>query len=157
MVELYLRVIDRVLTPLLLVISIVLFLRGHNMPGGGFIAALLASAAIALQILSYGALIVRRRVGPFLQPAIGIGLLLAVSSAIFGILTDGAFFRSVWTTFTVFGQEIEIGTPVFFDLGVFLTVVGVTVSFLLGLSESVFVAPRIRLHLDRNEPEEPQP
>lgn len=157
MVELYLRLVDRILTPLLLLISIVLLLRGHNLPGGGFIAGLLASAALALQILAYGAAIVRKRIGPLLQPTIGIGLLLAVGSALVGVFTSGAFFRSVWWHFTFLGREIEIGTPVVFDVGVFLTVAGVTVTFLLGLSESVFVTSRVRAPLRKPDGKEPAP
>lgn len=157
MVELYLKVIDRILTPLLLVISVVLLLRGHNLPGGGFIAALLASAAIALQILAYGAPNVRSRIGPWLQPVIGIGLLLAVGSALFSMFAAGAFFRSIWWEFELLGQHFEIGTPMFFDFGVFLVVTGVTVSLLLGLSESVFDTPRVGNVRRPDEPEEPRP
>ena len=64
MPELYLRLLDRILTPILLVLAVWLFWRGHNQPGGGFIAALAASAAFQLQILSRGDDFVRSWVGP---------------------------------------------------------------------------------------------
>jgi multisubunit Na+/H+ antiporter MnhB subunit len=54
MTEIYLRLVDRILTPILLLIAIFLFLRGHDLPGGGFIAGLVAAAAIELTILALG-------------------------------------------------------------------------------------------------------
>ena len=133
MPELYLRLLDRILTPVLLILAVFLFLRGHNNPGGGFIAGLVASVAFELQILSRGDRFVRRRVGPFLHPLMGIGLLAAVSAALIG-LVEKEFFDSVWVKGHVGAFEVELGNPVLFDLGVFMVVVAVVVSFLLGLS-----------------------
>ena len=133
MPELYLRLLDRILTPVLLVLAIYLFLRGHNSPGGGFIAGLVASVAFELQILSRGERFVRKRIGPYLHPMIGVGLLAALTAAVIGLI-EGEFFDSVWTEAHIGAIEIELGNPVLFDLGVFLVVVSVVVSILLGLS-----------------------
>jgi multisubunit Na+/H+ antiporter MnhB subunit len=133
MPELYLRLLDRILTPILLILAVYLFLRGHNAPGGGFIAGLVASVAFELQILSRGERFVRKRLGPYLHPLIGIGLLCAVVAALIG-LGDNEFFESVWLKAEVGAVELELGNPVLFDLGVFLVVTSVVVSFLLGLS-----------------------
>lgn len=133
MPELYLRLLDRVLTPVLLLLALFLFLRGHNQPGGGFIAGLAAAAAIQLQILSRGDDFVRRRVGRYLQPVTGIGLILALLAAAIGLLQDG-FFQGVWVFWHIGELEIELGTPQLFDVGVFLIVVSVVVSYLLSLS-----------------------
>jgi multicomponent Na+:H+ antiporter subunit B len=133
MPELYLRLLDRILTPVLLILAVYLFLRGHNNPGGGFIAGLVASVAFELQILSRGEGYVRRRIGPYLHPLTGIGLLAALSAALLGLI-EGEFFDSVWVSVHVGAVELELGNPVLFDLGVFLVVVSVVVSFLLGLS-----------------------
>lgn len=135
MTELYLRLLDRALTPILLILAAFLFLRGHNEPGGGFIAGLAASAAIQLQILSRGDVFVRRRIGPYLQPTAGIGLLISLSAALIGY-SNGGFFKNVWAFFHIGEIEIELGTPLLFDLGVFIMVVAVVVSFLLALSRS---------------------
>jgi multicomponent Na+:H+ antiporter subunit B len=134
MPELYLRLLDRVLTPILFVVAIFLFLRGHNAPGGGFIAGLVAAAAFQLQILSQGDEAVRARVGQHLQPLAGIGLLCAAGAALLGLI-NGTFFQSVWIFAELGALHIEQGTPVLFDLGVFLVVVSVMTSFLLGLSK----------------------
>ncbi len=85
MPELYLRFLDRILTPVLLLLAVYLFLRGHNAPGGGFIAGLVASVAFELQILSRGERFVRKRLGPYLHPLMGIGLLSAVVAALIGL------------------------------------------------------------------------
>lgn len=133
MPELYLRLLDRLLTPVLLILAAYLFLRGHNEPGGGFIAGLAAASAIQLQILSLGDQPVRERLGRYLHPMTGIGLLLALASALVG-LVDGGYFKSVWWTITIGEVEVDLGTPLFFDLGVFIVVFAVIVSFLLSLS-----------------------
>lgn len=137
MVELYLRLLDRVLTPLLMLIGVVLLLRGHDAPGGGFIAALLVSAAIASQILANGASVMRDRIGRALQPMIGAGMLLAIGSALLGLLTGQGFFHAIWWTIQLGPIDYKIGTPVLFDFGVFSTVTGATISFILGLSTNV--------------------
>ena len=115
MTELYLRLLDRVLTPILFIIAVVLLLRGHDLAGGGFIAALVVASAFALQILSRGAFEVRRRIGRFLQLTIGFGLFLAVISAFLGVVYGQGFFRGIWWEFHFATGDIKIGTPVTFD------------------------------------------
>ncbi|MGL4648455.1 MAG: MnhB domain-containing protein [Caldilineaceae bacterium] len=141
MVEYYLRVLNYLLTPVLLLLSVVLLLRGHDLPGGGFIAGLLAAAAFALQILARGAEDVQQSTRRWMTPIIGIGLLVAVVSAMLGVVFGSAFFEGIWVTLAFGTIKYKIGTPVTFDFGVFLTVLGVSVSFLLGLSQGIVVAP----------------
>jgi multicomponent Na+:H+ antiporter subunit B len=134
MPELYLRLLNRILTPVLLLLALYLLLRGHNLPGGGFIAGLMAAAAFELQILSRGHEPVRRAIGPYLNSGIGLGLAVAIGSGIAGLL-EGTFFKGVWfeVRLPVLGH-LDVGTPIIFDLGVFLVVASVTTSYLLGLS-----------------------
>ena len=135
MTELYLRLLDRVLTPVLLILALFLLLRGHNLPGGGFIAGLMTAAAFQLQILSRGEANVRRQVGRFLHPGIGIGLLVAVGAGIVGVIDTG-FFKSLWFDIPLGPLgHLEVGTPVIFDLGVFTVVICVVTSYLLGLNQ----------------------
>ncbi|MCB0130292.1 MAG: MnhB domain-containing protein [Caldilineaceae bacterium] len=137
MTELYLRLVDRVLTPILLLLAFFLLVRGHDLPGGGFIAALMAAIAFYLQILARGSAQVRRELGRFLQPGIGVGLLLAVGSAWMG-LAYGGFFKAGWGPELHFGTfHLKLSTPLIFDLGVFITVICFAISYLLGLSETV--------------------
>ncbi len=95
MLALYLRLLDRILTPILLLLALWLFVRGHNQPGGGFIAGLAAAAAFQLQILSRGDEYVRGLVGPYLQPMTGVGLTLTTIAALLG-LVKGSFFKAIW-------------------------------------------------------------
>lgn len=133
MPELYLRLLDRIISPVLLLLSIYLLFRGHNEPGGGFIAGLAAVAAIQLQILSRGAAHLRGWLGPLLHPITGLGLFMAVLAALFGLL-QGGFFAPLWWFGEIGAVEIELGTPILFDLGVYLVVISVITSYLLGLS-----------------------
>lgn len=148
MPELYLRFLNRILTPVLLLLSLYLLLRGHNLPGGGFIAGLMAAAAFQLQILSRGHDRVRRTIGPYLNSGIGLGLAVAICSGIVGLL-DGIFFKGVWFSLNLpLLGYLKIGTPVIFDLGVFLVVVSVATSYLLGLSRVSDAAALIRHDTD---------
>lgn len=134
MPELYLRLLDRLLTPVLLLLAIILLLAGHNSPGGGFIAGLVVAAAFELQILSRGDQYVRNALGSYLQPIMGVGLLMAVSAALIGIL-QGGFFKGVWWKGHLGPLTLELGTPMLFDIGVFCVVFSVVTSYLLGLSD----------------------
>jgi len=134
MPELYLRLLDRIMTPILLIVALVFLLRGHNLPGGGFIAGLLVASAFQLQILSRGDTTVRQRIGPHLRTLTGLGLSLAVLAAILG-LVRGTFFEGVWWKSSLGALHLEASTPLLFDIGVFLVVLSFVTSFLLGLSD----------------------
>jgi multicomponent Na+:H+ antiporter subunit B len=133
MTEIYLRLVDKILTPIVILIAIFLFLRGHDLPGGGFIAGLVAASAIELTILARGVEATRDRYGPWLIPLAGLGLLTAVTAALIGIY-GGGFFRGIWLEFYLFGDKLKVGTPQLFDLGVMFVVIGMALTYLLRLS-----------------------
>ncbi|MBW7885522.1 MAG: Na(+)/H(+) antiporter subunit B [Caldilineaceae bacterium] len=147
MTEIYLRLVDLVLTPIIVIIAIILFYNGHDLPGGGFIAGLLIAAAIELHILSAGATEARRRYGRLLMPLVGVGLGAAVSAALLGMY-GGGFFKGLWVEFYLNGEKVKFGTPQLFDLGVMLVVVGMSITYLLRLSETG--------EIDYREEEEPE-
>lgn len=126
----------RMLMPLLLLFSVFLLLRGHNKPGGGFVGGLVAAAAFSLYALAYGARAARRllRVPPHVL--IGTGLLIALSSGVVSLLAGGQFMQGLWgdVRLPALG-EIHLGTPLLFDVGVYLAVVGVTLIDVFTLSE----------------------
>lgn len=136
MTEIYLRLVDLILTPIVLLIAVFLFLRGHDMPGGGFIAGLVAASAIELTILARGAAATRNRYGPWLMPLVGCGLTVAVVAALIGLYGGGGFFHGIWLEFYVGDEKIKMGTPQLFDLGVMFVVIGMAVTFLLRLTET---------------------
>lgn len=135
MPELYLWLLDRVLTPVLFVLAVILLLVGHNAPGGGFIAGLVVAAGFLLQIIARGDNFVRNLIGRYLQPLMGIGLFIAALSAAIGAIYGG-FFKGIWWTVGIGRFVIDLGTPTIFDTGVFLVVLSVVTSYILELSRS---------------------
>jgi len=113
-----LQLLLRVVVPVLLVLSAAIFWRGHNDPGGGFIAALVASAAVALVYLSRRE---DRAVGsPRLHIAlIGGGVLIALASGLLGY-ADSAFLQPLYGK--VAGTKLS--TSLIFDVGVYAAVLG---------------------------------
>ncbi len=127
----------RLLVPLLVLLSVAALLRGHNAPGGGFVGGLIAAAAVVLQAYSCGSPSARRLLVLDPRTYLGIGLLVAIISGLWAPLLHGQpVFTGVWGTFAVPAVgELKIGTPVTFDIGVYLTVLGVVASMALELLE----------------------
>jgi multicomponent Na+:H+ antiporter subunit B len=134
--SLILRTMVRYLFPLLLLFSVFIFLRGHNEPGGGFIAGLVASAAYALYSIASNSTEARRALGVDTRLLIGTGLLIALLSGLPGMFAGDAFLTGLWGYLSIPGVfKIEIGTPLLFDIGVFLAVMGVTLTIIFALEE----------------------
>lgn len=131
-----LRTAIRFLMPLLILFSWFLLVRGHNQSGGGFAGGLVAAAAFALYSLSYNANEARRVLK--ISPAVLIasGLLVAVLSGLIGPLAGQPFLTGLWTYITIPGfGALEVGTPVLFDIGVYLLVFGITITLVFSLEE----------------------
>ncbi|QKW13366.1 hydrogen gas-evolving membrane-bound hydrogenase subunit E [Verrucosispora sp. NA02020] len=120
----FLTVLDRFLVPLMLLGSLYALLRGHTAPGGGFIAALLGTCALALAYLSASSARTRMLQRPFLAIA-GAGILVAVGTGALG-LVDGSFLRPLHAE--VLG--VKLTTALVFDVGVYLAVFGVILAAL---------------------------
>lgn len=134
--SLILRTATRFLVTLLLLFSIFLLLRGHNEPGGGFVGGLVAAGAFALYGLAYDETAARYalRVDP--RVLMGVGLLLATTSALMPVLFGLPLMSGLWSEVLVVGTTyLEIGTPLLFDIGVYLVVLGVTVTIILAMAE----------------------
>lgn len=131
------RIAARSLTPLLAATAIFLLLRGHNAPGGGFIGGLLAAGAIALYGMAFGAGAARRWLRFTPRRLMAVGLLLALTSGLPSLIYGQPFLTAVWTrpVLPLFG-ELPLGTPLWFDLGVFLVVVGFVLTIFFALLES---------------------
>ena len=129
-----LQTATRFLMPLLLLFAVFLLLRGHNEPGGGFVGGLVVAAAFVLYSIAYGVPASRRAL--LVDPAslLGVGLLVAAGSGLPGPLAGLPFMTAWWTTIHVGSVAVDVGTPLLFDLGVFLAVIGVvlTIVFTLG-------------------------
>ncbi|MCK6482632.1 MAG: Na+/H+ antiporter subunit B [Phycisphaerae bacterium] len=127
----------RLLHPVLLITSIFLLLRGHNEPGGGFSGGLVAASAFALHAMAHDARQARRalRIDPHVL--IGVGLLTALSAGVMSLAAGAPLLTGLWTSVHMPGLgEWAIGTPLLFDVGVYLVVVGITLLIILCLSEA---------------------
>ena len=134
MQSLILSVAARSLLPLLLLFSFFLLVRGHNEPGGGFVGGLVAAAAVALYAFAVGVEKVRQtlRVDP--RVLIVSCLFVALSSGLLSLLQGKPFMTGLWykQAVPVLGK---LGTPVLFDAGVYLVVVGIILTIILTLAE----------------------
>ena len=132
--SLILSTATRYLLPLLLLFSIFLLLRGHNEPGGGFVGGLVAAAAFSLYAIAEDVEDTRQilKIEPYLL--IGVGLLTATASGALPLFTGKPFLTALW-----FKQPLpvlgKVGTPLLFDIGVYLVVLGVTLKIIFTLME----------------------
>jgi len=118
---------------LLLALSVVVFFRGHNEIGGGFVGGLTAALAFAVVSLAHGVETARARLRLHPLSLAGGGLLLALASGLPGLLLYGDFLRHVWLEANVLGLHVKQGTTLVFDLGVYVAVLGTVLAFLFGL------------------------
>lgn len=127
---------SRTIVPTLLVVSVFLLLVGHNEPGGGFVGGLLAGSGLLVVFLTGG----RRAVFEVLpvRPAalIGAGIAVAMVTALGGLVFGGSFLASGKLDLDLgrFG-ELEVGSALIFDVGVYLVVVGLVAMVLLRLGD----------------------
>lgn len=130
----------RLLLPLALLVGSYIFLRGHNQPGGGFIAALIFSIAILLQYLASGFdwTDERRKFGE--HALIGTGVLIAAATGLGSLLFGAPFLSSSFGYFHLpLIGEFELATAMLFDLGVASVVVG---AVMMALAQLAHVAQR---------------
>ena len=137
MPSLILKTATRLLVGLILTFAVYLLLRGHNAPGGGFAAALVAGTGFALFAIAEGPVVVRRAIRMAPQKIAMGGLGLAIVSGLAAPLTGRPFLTGIWWIWNK-GQveELAIGTPLFFDVGVFFAVLGTILTLILALEEN---------------------
>ena len=131
------RTITRLVVPIIAVTAIALLLQGHNLPGGGFIAAVLATTAFVLVYVVYSLEYLRTVLGigaesefahaPIAryQVVLAVGLALAVGSGLVPILFGEPFLAQTFTYvhLPLYG-EVELASALVFDAGIYFVVVG---------------------------------
>jgi multicomponent Na+:H+ antiporter subunit B len=124
----------RFLVPLMLLFSLFLLVRGHNEPGGGFVGGLVAATAFALVLLTEGLAAARRllRVAPL--AFVAAGLAVALASGLPPLVRGWPYMTGLWlkVPLPVVGK---VGSPVVFDVGVYLVVLGIVLAILFSLAE----------------------
>jgi multicomponent Na+:H+ antiporter subunit B len=134
MTSLILSTATRYLLPLLLLFSIFLLLRGHNEPGGGFAGGLVAAAAFALYAIAHNVAQAKKALYVNPRTLIAAGLLVALSSGLISLLAGYPFMTGIWSSriLPVLGK---VGTPLLFDIGVYLVVIGIALLIIFSLAE----------------------
>jgi len=130
-----LKTASKYLLPLLLLFSVFILLRGHYLPGGGFVGGLVASIAFILYAFANSLKdtknIIKMHPG-FLMP---LGLTISLISGIMPMAVGKSFMTGLW-----FAEKLPVigslGTALFFDIGVYLVVIGATLTIIFTISEA---------------------
>ncbi|EIL91987.1 monovalent cation/H+ antiporter subunit A [Rhodanobacter spathiphylli] len=135
--------IIQLMSPVILLFGLHLFLRGHDLPGGGFVAGITVAVALILLYMARGARWVETRLRVLPVRWLGAGLLLAVLTGLGSL----AFGRPFMTTYFQYLDlpllgRVPLATALLFDLGVFAVVVGTTILMLVALAHQSLRRPR---------------
>lgn len=135
MKKIILRTASNYLLPLLLLFSVFVLLRGHYLPGGGFVGGLVASIAFVLHAFANGLRTTQRFLVYHPGFLIPTGLAISLVSGFITLFFGKPFMKGVWLAqpLPVIGK---VGTPLFFDIGVYCVVIGVTLTILFTISEA---------------------
>lgn len=117
-----------------LIFSIWVLFRGHNAPGGGFIGGLIAASGFALYLLAFGAKALRQLLFLQLMTWLAIGFSFALFSSLIAVFKQKVFFTSVW--FRLPWIHLQLGSPILFDIGVYIVVLSSVLLMMLTLERS---------------------
>lgn len=134
--DVILQTSTKLLSFIIIIFSIYVMLAGHNNPGGGFIGGLMTAAGFVLLGLAFDIDTVRKTLPIDFKLFIAIGLLLSIltgmGSFVFGVEFLSHSFGYFWLPLL---GETELATALFFDIGVYLVVVGATLSIIFTIGE----------------------
>lgn len=132
--SLVLEVTTRLIFPTIMVLSIYFFFSGHNAPGGGFAGGLTAGLALVLRYLAGGRYELGEAVPIDAGKILGLGLALAAGTALVSLFLGAPALSSAVFEFTLpLIGHVKLVTALFFDLGVYLIVVGLVLDVLRSL------------------------
>lgn len=123
---------------ILYILAIWFLLKGHNSPGGGFIAGLLVSSAFILDMLAYGAPAIKKSMKYNPISLTGMGVFIALLVSLIPVFFGKPFMQGLWLpTFELpMLGAVHLGTPLLFDLGVFIAVIGFVISVIFDLEKA---------------------
>jgi len=132
-----LQIAQRYVRFLLLLFAAVALLRGHNHPGGGFIAGLLAGLSMVMKAFAYDIEVVARQIKVSPSKFMAAGLALILMSSFPSLAGGEAFMTGYWVQWDIpVVGALKLGTPLLFDVGVFLAVMGVIRMFFFSLKQA---------------------
>lgn len=140
--------ISQSLLPLALLVSAYIFLRGHNLPGGGFIAGLVTAIAFILQYMAHGSIWISERFDVNYRKIIASGIAIAMLTGL-GSWAFGRPFLTTWFEYfdVPFIGKVELASAIVFDLGVYMTVVGATLMILASLGKLTADTPKKEVNI----------
>ena len=131
-----LTTVTRPMMALILVIAFYIFMRGHNLPGGGFIAGLVASVALIIQFVASGKTWTNERLTVDFTRMGALGVIIAVCTGLAAFLFEAPFLKGGSAHLYVPGiGELHLASAMSFDLGVFMVVVGALLIIIKRLNE----------------------
>ncbi len=140
--------ISQSLLPLALLVSFYIFLRGHNLPGGGFIAGLVTAVAFILQYIAHGSNWIAERLTINYRKIIASGIAIALLPGVGSWFFDRPFMTTWFDYFDIpLIGEIELASALVFDLGVYITVVGSTLMILASLGQLTATKPKEEVNI----------
>jgi len=134
MTSLIFRTASNFLLSITLIFSVWVLFRGHNAPGGGFIGGLIAASGFALYLLAYGVKALRRVIKINLALLLTLGFIFVLSSGLISLLQNKIFLTGIWINIKF--VHVQIGSPILFDVGVYLVVLSSVLIMMLALEES---------------------
>ncbi|MFW7381272.1 MAG: MnhB domain-containing protein [Oligoflexus sp.] len=121
------------LLPLMIIASLVILFRGHNLPGGGFAGGLLFALALYLYMVLYQKKIFRTKICEYFPELVASGITLMLFCAVLPILLGENFLKGLWSSWAIPGLG-KLSTVLLFDMGLFI-VVASSVLFVLSRIE----------------------
>lgn len=116
--------------------SLWLLLRGHNEPGGGFSGGLIGAIALVVYMFGFGPEATRRVLSVRPMTMIGLGMFFATISGLLAFFLGAPYLKAYWTVLPPWNPDgYKLGTPLLFDIGVYLVVVGTMLNIILLLDE----------------------
>src|SRR6056297_2145507 len=129
----------RLLVALLLLFSVYMLLRGHNLPGGGFIGGLIGATGFVLYAIAHGAQTTRSALVYEPQDIAMVGLGIALFAGVFALFFGDGFFTGQWWFIgdRAARDYIPLSSVLLFDIGVYLVVFGSILTLVLALEDEV--------------------
>ncbi len=134
--SIFFKFLARAMTPVLILFSIALLLRGHNQPGGGFVGGLVAASGVVLLTLADGPEVVRSRLRFDFLRGVFFGLFIAFVTGLIGLFLRGDFLTSIYREQIALNIGVlELSTSLLFDIGVYIVVFCITSAIVMGMEE----------------------
>ncbi|MBP3951344.1 Na(+)/H(+) antiporter subunit B [Bacillus suaedae] len=134
--DVILKTVTQLVTFIIIIFSIYVFLSGHHHPGGGFIGGLMTAAAFVLIGLAFDIETVKKIIPIDFKLISATGMLIAVLTGIGSFVFDANFLSHTFDYFHLpLLGETELATAVLFDIGVYLVVIGITLTIIFTIGE----------------------